>query len=539
MKKKTVVFGMLGMSLDNGLSERRHTDWRPTLSLFKHDMRIDRLELWYQPIRHVPQLKDVITGDILALSPRTKINAHAMTFDDPWDFEEVYLKFHDFAKAYPWQAEHEDYYLHITTGTHVMQVCFFALTEAHVIPARLLQTGDDHALRKKEGLDRSRGILQVIDLRSERYHKIASRFAEQQVGNQQLLKAGIPTRNSAYNQLIQELEEVAQRSDDPILLSGETGVGKTELARRIFELKRKNPTRKERWQGRFVEINCATLRGDLAMSTLFGHKKGAFTGALSDRAGLLKEADGGLLFLDEIGELGLDEQAILLRALEDKIFRPLGSEKTVQSDFVLIAGTNRDLRQDVRQGRFREDLLARIDVWEFPLPSLRDRLEDLEPNIHFELDRQAREKGKQIRFTSEALDRYLSFARTGLWNGNFRDLRASLSRLTTFGLRSGWITLPLVELEILRLQKKWLQQPAPLDLKKFCDDPTVLEDMTPLEKQEIQIILHCMGQTRTLKEAADKLFAGKSNPTDSLRKKLLRYSIDPSRARDILTSHHT
>ena len=111
-----------------------------------------------------------------------------------------------------------------------------------------------------------------------------------------------------------------------------------------------------------VSVNCATFRGDNAMSTLFGHKKGAYTGAVTDRTGLLKAADKGTLFLDEIGELGLEEQAMLLRALEEKVFLPLGSDKEVQSDFQLIAGTNRDLQDAVRQGVFREALLARINL---------------------------------------------------------------------------------------------------------------------------------------------------------------------------------
>ena len=134
-----------------------------------------------------------------------------------------------------------------------------------------------------------------------------------------------------------------------------------------------------RVSGRLVEVNCATLRGDGAMSTLFGHVKGAFTGAAKDRPGLLRSADKGVLFLDEIGELGLDEQAMLLRALEEGTFLPLGSDRSVTSDFQLLAGTNRDLAAAVRDGDFREDLLARIDLWSFELPSLADRLEDLEP----------------------------------------------------------------------------------------------------------------------------------------------------------------
>ena len=134
---------------------------------------------------------------------------------------------------------------------------------------------------------------------------------------------------------IEQIERVAVRSSAPMLLIGPTGAGKSFLARRVYELKRS----RHLVDGRFVEVNCATLRGDGAMSALFGHIKGAFTGAQNARDGLLRAADGGMLFLDEIGELGLDEQAMLLKAIEEKRFFPLGSDKEVSSDFLLIAGT--------------------------------------------------------------------------------------------------------------------------------------------------------------------------------------------------------
>ena len=148
---------------------------------------------------------------------------------------------------------------------------------------------------------------------------------------------------------------------------GATGVGKSHLAKQIYQLKKE----KFHFSGRFIDVNCATLVGDSAMSTLFGHSKGAFTGAIAARTGYLKSADNGILFLDEIGELGLDEQAMLLKALEDKSFFPVGSDKEVQADYQLIAGTNRDLREEVRAGRFREDLWARLNTWNLLFTELK------------------------------------------------------------------------------------------------------------------------------------------------------------------------
>src|SRR5262249_54579488 len=161
--------------------------------------------------------------------------------------------------------------------------------------------------------------------------------------------------------------------------------------------------------------------GDSAMSALFGHVKGAFTGAVSPRPGLLCKADKGLLLLDEIGELGLDEQAMLLRALEEKCFLPVGSDEEEHSDFQLIAGTNRDLPALVREARFREDLLARINLWTFRLPSLSQRPEDIEPNFDYELECFGKRSGVHITCSREARERFLNFATSpeALWTGNF------------------------------------------------------------------------------------------------------------------------
>ena len=241
-------------------------------------------------------------------------------------------------------------------------------------------------------------------------------------------------------------------SNAPILLTGPTGAGKSQLARRIYELKKA----RRQVAGPFVEVNCATLRGDGAMSALFGHRRGAFTGALQDRPGLLRTANDGILFLDEVGELGLDEQAMLLRAVEEKSFLPVGADKEVSSDFQLIAGTNRDLLSAVRQRNFREDLLARLNLWTFRLPSLRERPEDIEPNLDYELDRFARTQGRRITCNKEAREKFLQFA-TGndaAWSANFRDLGAAVTRMATLAA-SGRVTAEIAEEEIARLRTAW------------------------------------------------------------------------------------
>ncbi|MFT3735016.1 MAG: RNA repair transcriptional activator RtcR family protein [Rhodocyclaceae bacterium] len=352
--KKNVVIGFLGTQLDyGGKGSQRWERWRPTVGLCQQeDLVVHRLELLHD--LRSQSLFDRVKGDIAAVSPETEVVSVLQALRDPWDFEEVYTALHDFARAYPFNSDSENYLIHITTGTHVAQICWFLLAEARYLPAQLVQTSPP---RKKEVAD-TIGSYALIDLDLSRYNKIAQRFAREHDDTVSFLKSGIATLNPAFNQMIEQIEKVAGRSKAPMLMVGPTGAGKSFLARRVYELKRQ----KQRLAGRFVEVNCATLRGDSAMSTLFGHVKGAFTGAQSERPGLLRAADGGLLFLDEIGELGLDEQAMLLKAIEEKRFFPFGGDKEVESDFQLIAGTHRDLRQWVSEGRFREDLFARINL---------------------------------------------------------------------------------------------------------------------------------------------------------------------------------
>ncbi|WP_339453470.1 RNA repair transcriptional activator RtcR [Pseudomonas sp. JAI120] len=517
--KRTVAIGFIGSKLDRvGKGANRWNHWRPSVGLCQQeDVQIDRLELIHDVDARDTSLAERVRADIQQISPHTEVRLHPMPLVNPWDFEEVYGALHDFTSAYTFDTEREDYLVHITTGTHVAQICWFLLTEARNLPARLIQTAPS---RRQDDIAPATGTHTLIDLDLSRYDRIASRFAHERLEGLAFLKSGIATRNRAFNASIEQIERVAVRSTAPMLLIGPTGAGKSFLARRIYELKRS----RHQVQGRFVEVNCATLRGDGAMSALFGHIKGAFTGAQNARDGLLRAAHGGMLFLDEIGELGLDEQAMLLKAIEEKRFYPMGADTEVTSDFLIIAGTHRDLRGRVAEGLFREDLYARINLWTFDLPGLSGRREDIEPNIDFELQRHAREHGRRVRFNLEARRQYLAFACSGeaAWLGNFRELSASITRMATLA-DSGRIDEAQVDEEIQRLRYAWginaphASLPADLDL---------------FDQLQLKAVIDVCQQSDSLSDAGRRLFGvsrqakAQPNDADRLRKYLARFSID-------------
>ena len=529
---KRVAIGLLGPVLDHGVGNDRWNKWRPTVGLCQQEeLPFDRLELIYN-IRYT-RLAEVIVKDIATASPETEVRLHMVEMKDPWDFGEVYSGLFDFAKNYKFDTDEEEYYVHITTGTHVAQICLFLLTESRHFPAKLVQTSPPMD-RGREGCS---GTCAVIDLDLSKYDAIASRFEKELEDDISFLKGGIETRNPQFNRLIERIEQVALRSSEPVLLMGPTGSGKSRLARRLYELKKARGLLKEK--APFVEVNCATLRGDTSLSTLFGHKKGSFTGATQDRDGLLLSAHNGMLFLDEIGELGLDEQAMLLRAIEEKKFLPMGADRDVESSFQLVCGTNRELRDAVLQGRFREDLLVRIQLWTFRMPGLRERTEDIAPNLDFELDGFAKRSGRRVTFNKEARKRFLDFALSGeaMWDANFRDLNSAVMRMATLA-PGGRITLDIVEEEIARLQLTWHHPEngtgdghSGFTLVKKLIVPEKLNKIDMFDRLQLAAVLSVCCESRTLSEAGRRLFAASrtkkatANDADRLRKYLARFGL--------------
>jgi transcriptional regulatory protein RtcR len=269
--------------------------------------------------------------------------------------------------------------------------------------------------------------------------------------------------------------------------------------------------------------------------------RGAFTGAQRDRQGLLRSADGGLLFLDEIGELGCDEQAMLLRALEEKRFLPVGADREVASEFQLIAGTNRDLMDDVREGDFREDLLARINLWTFQLQGLAQRTEDIEPNLDHELEAISKRMGARISMAKDVRAAFLAFARSpgARWSANFRDLNAAVTRMATLA-PGGRITRTVLDAELDRLRSSWRKPAAP-----DSDDALLIavltqtgaEQLDLFDRAQLACVIRICRECPTLSEAGRRLFAISrgnrkvANDADRLRKYLTRFGLTWAKCR--------
>ncbi len=259
-------------------------------------------------------------------------------------------------------------------------------------------------------------------------------------------------------------------SDSTVLLLGETGTGKEVFANAIHQ-------NSKRGNNSLVTINCSAFSKELLEGELFGHKAGAYTGAIKDKKGLIEVADGGTLFLDEIGELNIDLQAKLLRVLENGEFIKLGDTKVSKANIRIIAATNRDLEKDIKEGHFREDLYYRLNVFKIELPSLRERTEDIPALINYFLARFAERENKlPVRVSKAALQ----LLQKNIWKGNIRELKNVMERAAI--LADGSEILP----EHLPYE---IQQQNKVNPPEFS--------LASVEKQHIQKILQYTGGNKT------------------------------------------
>ncbi len=286
----------------------------------------------------------------------------------------------------------------------------------------------------------------------------------------------------ALKSVLSRISKVAP-SDSTVLITGETGTGKELVARAIHR-------RSDRASRAFVSVNCAAIPRDLIASELFGHEKGAFTGATQQRLGRFELARGGTLFLDEVGELPAETQIALLRVLQEHEFERVGGTRRIHADVRVITATNRDLQAAISAGSFRSDLFYRLQVFPIEIPALRERKEDIRLLVEYFIDRYARKAGKNITTVEKKTLRLLE---SYPWPGNIRELQNVIER-----------SMILCETETFSIDENWLPQPPPL---------------APESKQQVELPRRLLVQEKDMIEAALKDTRGRvSGPTGAAAK---------------------
>ncbi len=348
---------------------------------------------------------------------KSEVEILDIDLDDPTDYLAILKGLRVRIRDIQEKLKAANFFISIASGTPQMHACWVLLAAAGEIPARILHVRPPHFVTKEKP------TVSEVDLTSHHFPIIRSQFGTAfEADNNELnietviTQLGIIGDHPKMHRIL-ETGAMLALSTAPVLIFGETGTGKELIARFIHRLS-------DRRNGPFVPINCAAIPEDLIESLLFGHKKGAFTGAISDQLGKFEIADKGTLFLDELGDLPLSAQAKLLRVLQDGLVEPIGDKKPHKIDVRIVGATNRDLQKLVRQGKFREDLYYRLNVGELKLPPLRERRNDI-PNLALHaLDRINGSLRKPKRLSPEALSRLQAHS----WPGNVRDLENVIER---------------------------------------------------------------------------------------------------------------
>jgi PAS domain S-box-containing protein len=314
---------------------------------------------------------------------------------------------------------------------------------------------------------------------------------EETVGTSQPLRA-----------VLTQIDKVAP-TDSTVLITGETGTGKELIARSVHK-------RSERSEHAFISVNCAAFAPALISSELFGHEKGAFTGATQRRLGRFELADGGTIFLDEVGELPPDTQVALLRVLQEREFERVGGTQSIKVDVRVIAATNRDLSAAVANGSFRSDLFYRLQVFPIEIPSLRERTEDIPLLVEYFIDRYARKAGKTIRHVNK---KTLQLLQSYPWPGNIRELQNVIER-----------SVILCESDAFSIDESWLHLPLPAtESKRHIELPR------RLEAQEKDIIEEALKASRGRVFGPTGAAAKLGIPRSTLESKIKSLKIDKNR----------
>ena len=352
-----------------------------------------------------------------ALKERVELREVAVSLQDPTDYGAILKHLRSITATVVEDFPGAEYFISVASGTPQMHACWVLLTTSGEFPARILH------IRPPRFVTADRDLITEIDLTLPEFPIVRIRDAPVEVPDipapdvgTALAELGLVADHPKMVAALQQAAALAE-SNAPILIFGATGTGKELLAKFVHRLS-------GRPHNNFVALNCASIPKELTESILFGHKKGSFTGAVTDQIGKFEEADRGTLFLDELGELPLAAQAKMLRVLQDGLVEPLGARKPRKLDVRIIAATNQNLGKAIRQHEFREDLYYRLNVGEIRLPALRDRRSDI-PKIALQVLEQLNKTLRRPKRLSQAA---LSRLQGHTWPGNVRDLHNVIER---------------------------------------------------------------------------------------------------------------
>jgi DNA-binding NtrC family response regulator len=356
--------------------------------------------------------------------PDLNITTEDLALPNPTDYAAIFRELRKTLRsvAETQSTEEVEFFIGLASGTPQMHAAWLLLVASGELPARILTT------RPPKYVTKESPAVSEIDVYSAPFPAVRSYVApedehrgdEAPAFDAAVKDAGIVGEHPAIRRILERAAVIAS-TRYPVLILGETGTGKELLARFIHRLSGRDPDR-------FVPVNCAAIPKDLVESTLFGHRKGAFTGAHANQTGKFDAAHGGTLFLDELAELSPELQPKLLRVLQDGIVEPVGAPSGHKVDVRLIAATNVDIQSAIKEGELREDLYYRLKVGTCHLPPLRQRRSDIPRLALFFLDRFNNAQGKSVRFSTEAM----TWLRHQPWPGNIRELQNTVEAAALF-----------------------------------------------------------------------------------------------------------
>ena len=440
--------------------------------------------------------------------PGQNLSVYHVDLSSPTNFAEIYENAVKYLEEYTGKTSDTILTFHLSPGTPAMSAVWIIIANSR-FPGKLIESSLEAGLKD-------------VDFPFEISADYIPRLNSFVKGRIIDFSEGLPPDTPEFEMIVHkskimaEAVALAKRSalfDVPLLITGESGTGKELFARAVWSVS-------ERSTGPFIPVNCGAIPENLAESELFGHVKGSFTGADRDRIGRIESAEGGILFLDEIGELSKDIQVKLLRVIQEKVVYKVGSSKAVKVNFRLISATNRDLFVNMRDGKFRTDLFHRIAVAFIRLPALRDRLEDLKNITDFYLKEINRDFKNQKGWTPKkiSISGYRALEAYS-WPGNVRELLNTLMRMAIWSVDSV-ITAKDVKLSLLGMESSDLT---------IMDKP--MGDGFDLEKLlgEVAVVYleRAMNQAGDNKSAAADLLGFKNYQT--LSNWLKRYGMDGNR----------